>query len=165
MPPAAATICCHNLVPPAAATIWCQLPACSLPTPLTTVANATLRPIHRLRHLPYHAYATCRKPRRSSKQSDQKTGASTTRERGSRNPQRDEDPAEAEGYSKVGCTGQQRSASEQNHKPTRRISPICSDSSHANEPVQDEQPLSPAQLIKADMQRQQDYGDDEHRRQ
>jgi len=43
------------------------------------------------------------------------------------------------------------------HKPKRRPPPVCSDSSFAREAERDEQPLSPlspAQLIRADMQRQ-----------
>ena len=43
------------------------------------------------------------------------------------------------------------------HKPKRRPPPVCSDSSFAREAARDEQPLSPlspAQLIRADMQRQ-----------
>ena len=155
----------RELRPTGAATICCQLPACSHPSsPAYTPPCAIC-----------HTYAMCRKPRRSSKQSDPKTGASTNRERGSRNSkQRDEkvNPAEGEGNIKVGCTGQHHSASGQHaasghevksQKPNMRIYPVCSGSSHANEPVQDEQPLSPAQLIKADMQRQQDYDDDDHR--
>jgi len=116
-----------------------------------------------------------RKPRRGSKQTDQKT-ASTTRERGSRNSQHRSEKATlaaGEGYSKVARMGQQRSGQRgvqpvvsrdevKSHKPNRRPSPVCSDASPESEAMRDEhQPMSPAQLIKADMRRQQDYDDDD----